>query len=278
MRTVLITGAGTLGTAFQRLCAERNLACYLAPRSELDITSADSLHAAFERHAPWLVVNAAGYVRVDDAEHEIEHCYRINTRGAETLARACARDGVQLVMFSSDLVFDGRKDSPYDETDAPGPLNVYGASKLEAELRVLDRHPGALIARTSAFFGPWDAYNFVTLAAQTLAGGGTLRAASDTTVSPTYVPDLVHACLDLAIDGESGLWHLANSGAVTWADLARSVARLLSHPVESVIDVTASQLGWRAVRPAFSALHSARGSLLPSLEDALHRYREQRAP
>jgi dTDP-4-dehydrorhamnose reductase len=99
-----------------------------------------------------------------------------------------------------------------------------------------------------------------------------VRAAADTTVSPTYIPDLVDAVLDLAIDGEHGVWHLANAGTATWADLARAAAQLAGAPAERVIAVARSELPWRAPRPVFSALASARGALLPTLDDALQRY------
>ena len=128
--------------------------------------------------------------------------------------------------FSSDLVFDGKSREPYRESDDVSPQNVYGHSKADAEKRVLDKLPNALVIRTSAFFGPWDEYNFVTLALRTLAGGKRFSAADDSVVSPTYVPDLVHASLDLLIDGEGSIWHLANSGATTWFDLARRAAQL----------------------------------------------------
>jgi dTDP-4-dehydrorhamnose reductase len=176
------------------------------------------------------------------------------------------------VTFSSDLVFDGRKREPYQEHDEPAPLGVYGRTKLEAERRVLDADPGALVIRTSAFFGPWDEHNFVTGTLRALAAGRDVRAASDATVSPTYVPDLVHATLDLAIDGEHGVWHLANAGATTWAELARSAAELAGHRPDRIIPVPAASFGWRAPRPTFSALGSARGVLLPSTNDALRRY------
>src|ERR1700712_3268883 len=102
MQPVLITGSrGTLGRAVERLCDERYLACRATSRIQLDITDADAVAAAFARFEPWLVVNAAGYVRVDDAEHDLDRCHRQNALGAEILARACARDGVALVTFSS---------------------------------------------------------------------------------------------------------------------------------------------------------------------------------
>jgi dTDP-4-dehydrorhamnose reductase len=179
---------------------------------------------------------------------------------------------VGFLSFSSDLVFDGSKDALYMEDDRPAPLGVYGWTKYEAEQLILARHPGALVVRTGALFGPWDDHNFVTAVLRQLASGGSVRAASDTIVSPTYIPDLVHACLDLAIDGECGIWHLANLGATSWADLARMVARLGGHSTELVERVRACELPWRARRPAFSALGSSRGALLPPLQPALERY------
>ncbi len=277
MRPIVITGAtGTLGRAFQRLCGERSLACRVTRRDELDIADPDSVAAALQRFQPWLVINTAGYVRVDQAEDDHERCRRENALGPEILARACAREEVPLVSFSSDLVFDGEKGAPYEEHDAAVPLGVYGRTKLEAEQRILAAHPASLIVRTSAFFGPWDEHNFVTMALRELSAGRELRAAHDTYVSPTYLPDLVHTSLDLAIDGERGLWHLANEGVITWADFARSAARVAGHPEDRVVAVPGSALHWRARRPRFSALGSTRGSLLPRLDDALRRYHHAR--
>jgi dTDP-4-dehydrorhamnose reductase len=277
MQRIVITGAtGTLGCAFERLCGERYLACHVTSRAELDIAEPASVARALDRLEPWLVVNTAGYVRVDDAERDRERCHRENALGPETLARACAANGVPLVTFSSDLVFDGRKAAPYDEGDAPAPLGVYGRTKHEAEQRVLDAHPGSLVVRTSAFFGPWDEHNFVTRTLHALAADREVRVPADLVVSPTYVPDLVHAALDLAIDGEHGLWHLANAGAATWADLARTVAGTVGHRIDRVIAVPVSELGWCARRPLFSALSSVRGVLLPPFDDALRRYHHAR--
>lgn len=277
MRPVLITGAtGTLGRAFERLCVERHLACLVTTRAELDITSSSSTARTLDRLEPWLVINTAGYVRVDEAEGDRDRCHRENAIGPENLAAACATRDVSLVTFSSDLVFDGEKREPYDEEDAPAPLGVYGQSKHEGEQRVLDRHPGALVVRTSAFFGPWDEHNFVTRSLRALAEGREVRVPAEMVVSPTYVPDLVHATLDLAIDGEAGLWHLANVGSTTWGGLARSAALAEGHAPERVTEVPVEKLGWSARRPTFSALGSVRGHLLPTLEDALRRYHHVR--
>jgi dTDP-4-dehydrorhamnose reductase len=270
---ILITGAtGTLGSAFGRLCASRNLAFRLVSRQEMDIADPASVERAILHHQPWAIINAGGYVRVDDAERDAERCYRENSLGPAVLAAMCTRFGIQLMTFSTDLVFDGRAQSPYAETDSVAPLNVYGKSKAEAEARVLDTCPEALVIRTSAFFGPWDQYNFVTLALKTLAAGQPFVAANDLTVSPTYVPDLVNVCLDLLIDRESGIWHLTNAQPVTWEQFALKAVAAAGVDASRLETVPSHRLSYIAARPAYSALRSGRAMFLPTLDDALERY------
>ena len=256
-RPLLVTGAtGTLGRAIARACAERGLEHRLLGRGELDIADPGSVAAALARHRPWAVVNAAGYVRVDDAERDRARCWRENVEGPIRLAEACAAGGIALVTFSSDLVFDGTAERPYVESDRPAPLGVYGESKAEAERRVLAILPTAFVVRTSAFFGPWDEHNFVTLALRTLARGLPFVAADDAVVSPTYVPDLANATLDLLVDGDGGLWHLASEGETSWADLARLAARYAGSDPALVEGRPTASLGLAALRPRFSALSS----------------------
>jgi dTDP-4-dehydrorhamnose reductase len=270
---ILITGAsGTLGGAFARICEVRSLAYRLMSRQELDIADPASVERAIEQYRPWAIINACGYVRVDDAENDTERCFRENTLGPSVLAIACIRHNVQLLTFSTDLVFEGAKQSPYLESDPVAPLNVYGRSKAEAERRVLDTYPEALVVRTSAFFGPWDRHNFLTQALQALAAGLPFAAANDVTVSPTYVPDLVHACLDLLIDREKGIWHLTNDQPITWHALAHKTCELAGVDASRLEARRCATLGHLAVRPAYSALGTERAVLLPSLDDALAQY------
>nr|WP_307722078.1 family 1 glycosylhydrolase [Pseudoduganella albidiflava] len=273
VQPILISGAtGTLGSAFARICEERNLAFKVLTRQEMDIADPASVDAAIRQHRPWAIINAGGYVRVHDAEKESDRCLRENAHGPVVLANACARHEIRLLSFSSDLVFDGSKGSAYVESDPVAPLNVYGQSKAEAERRVLAVNPDVLMVRTSAFFGPWDQHNFVTLALQALQEGRAFTAASDLVVSPTYVPDLVQTCLDLLIDNESGIWHLSNGEAVSWADLARRVCSLAGLD-EALVDAQpATALEGQAPQPRYSALGSERGNLMPTLDDALQRY------
>ncbi|MBD2257702.1 family 1 glycosylhydrolase [Pseudanabaena sp. FACHB-2040] len=274
---LLIAGAtGTLGQAFARLCEVRGIPYRLLSRQEMDITSPASVKDVLKELRPWAVVNAAGYVRVDDAEREPELCRRINAEGAAILAEACMEQEASYVTFSSDLVFDGNESEPYVESSAVAPLNVYGHSKAVAERWVLDKNPCSLVIRTSAFFGPWDEYNFLAVMLRSLASGNPFIAAEDAIVSPTYVPDLVNTALDLLIDGECGLWHLANAGAISWAALAQEVAVLAGLDASQVVARPSSELDWLAPRPTYSALTSERGILLPELDRAIGCYLNER--
>jgi dTDP-4-dehydrorhamnose reductase len=273
LRPVLVIGArGTLGRAFERICALRGLDVSMIGRADADATDRDAAAALLRRTAPWAVVNAAGYVRVDDAERERETCWRENVDLAGSLAAACRAARIPFVTFSSDLVFDGTAGRPYDEADGPSPQNYYGASKAEAERVVLAADPTALVVRTSAFFGPWDEHNFAAAVRRALAAGQPFRAAGDVTVSPTYVPDLVHAVLDLLIDEERGVWHLANQAALSWAAFARAVAAASALDPSLVDECAAADVYGPARRPAFSALTSRRGHLMRPLAAALDEY------
>jgi dTDP-4-dehydrorhamnose reductase len=272
---ILITGsAGTLGQAFHRVCRIRGLHAITLDRTELDVADAQAIARVLNHYQPWAVVNAAGYVRVDEAEADADRCYRENTTGPDLLAAACAAQGMQLLTFSTDLVFDGQQTTPYLEGDAPRPLSVYGHSKLLAEQAVLAQLPSALVVRTSSFFSAWDEHNFVYHALTAARRGEDFAAADDLLISPTYVPDLVNSSLDLLLDQASGLWHLTNEGACTWAELARLALRVAGLDEEYVVPRPAASFGWAARRPRYSVLGSQHGLLLPSVESGLHRHLE----
>jgi dTDP-4-dehydrorhamnose reductase len=264
---ILVTGAGgTLAAAIGRIAPLRGLEACLLPRAELDIVDPMAVDAALTRYRPWAVVNAAGFVWVDDAERERDRCFRENADGPAVLAEACERRGVALVAFSSDLVFAGTGIRPYVESDPVAPTGVYGASKAEAERRVARIMPSALMIRTSAFFGPWDRYNLLTRALDALRAGEEWIVPA-AVVSPTYVPDLVNAALDLLIDAERGFWHLASVGETSWLELVRQAAALAGVGTERLLEAPAGASG-----RSYTALGSERGLLLPPLDDALARY------
>jgi dTDP-4-dehydrorhamnose reductase len=269
---LLIVGSGSLGHAFGQMCIVRGIPYILADRRYVDIAFKDSVAAALDELHPWAVINAAGYVAVDEAERQPDRCDRDNRLGPANLAAACSQRGLQLVTFSSDLVFDGLQGRPYVETDPVAPVNAYGRSKARAETAVLARHPGALVVRTSAFFGPWDSRNFLTVVLARLLKGAVVRVPDDVIVSPTYLPDLVNACLDLLFDKESGVWHLTNAGALSWADFAAAGATRARISKSGLSPTPWAQMGQAAPRPPNSSMSSSRGVLLPALADALDRY------
>jgi dTDP-4-dehydrorhamnose reductase len=270
---LLIVGAtGTLGKALARACEWRGIAYRLTRRDELDLACEDAIARTLDGCEPWAVVNAAGWVRVDAAETQSAACLAANAEGAVRLARAARDRGLPFVGFSSDLVFDGRRTRPYVEGDAVAPLNVYGQSKVRAERGVLELGGAALMIRTSAFFSPYDPYNFAAHLVRALVAGEPFEAAEDLIVSPTYVPDLVDATLDLLIDGETGLRHLANEGAVSWAEFARRIAAALNLDADLVRSRHHGEFSWPAKRPAYAALGTERGRVMPPLDSAIARY------
>lgn len=263
-RRLLITGAtGTLGQAISKICSLRGLDHDLISRKEMEITDARSVEAALATYRPWAVINTAGYVRVADAEHEQERCFQANADGAAILAAACAKLHIPFVTFSSDLVFDGKKGSAYVESDPVCPTGVYGQSKARAERLVMEANPHALIIRTSAFFGPWDVYNFAFAVLRDLASGQKITASDSVIISPTYVPDLAHATLDLIIDGACGIWHLANSGSATWYGFALRLAMHAGLPADMIV----SDHGEKAM----TTLTSERCLIMPSLDHGVDR-------
>ena len=272
-RPILITGAtGSLGQAFAGACRLRGLPFILTDRATLAIEDPASVARALHRLEPSAVINTAGFVRVDEAETDEDACMAANAHGPENLALACERLGLPVVSFSSDLVFDGELGRSYRESDPTAPLNVYGRSKADGERRMLAAGGKALIARTAAFFSPYDVYNFAVHALDALQGGRPFLAANDCYVSPTYVPDLVNATLDLMIDGETGVWHLANRGRFSWAGFAQRLAEAANLDAGLVEPVAASEFGWAAARPADVPLESERGALLPTVDSGIERF------
>jgi dTDP-4-dehydrorhamnose reductase len=133
-----------------------------------------------------------------------------------------------------------------------------------------------LIIRSSAFFGPWDRANFAYKTIESVANGLMFGAADDVLISPTYVPDLVHAALDLFIDEGTGIWHIANEGNLSWAEFGGVIAERAGYSKKFITLLTSTDMGWIAKRPAFSVIKSKRGVQLPRLEQAIHRYFNER--
>jgi dTDP-4-dehydrorhamnose reductase len=266
---------GTLAYAFGALCSQRGINHVALSKNELDITNQASIRAAIDFYKPWAVVNAAGFVRVDDAEIEKDACHNLNSSAPILLAAACKGHGIRFMTFSSDLVFNGAKKIPYTERDRVKPLNEYGRSKAQAEEKVMSLYPSSLIIRSSGFFGPWDRHNFVFKVLHALKHREAISVVDDVMISPTYVPHLVHKALDLLIDGEEGIWHVCNDGILSWADFALLSAERSGHKNPAIDRRPLASMNWKAKRPLYSALRSGKGISLPSVDSALETYLHQ---
>ena len=275
-RLLIIGKNGTLGNAFMRVCDHRAIPYIVLSRKELDISNEREVRAIIDEYRPWGVINTAGYVKVDDAETNYNECFSVNTIAPGILANSCNIRGIRFMTFSSDLVFDGVKKTPYSENDIAKPLSIYGISKANGEQVVQKANPGSLIIRTSAFFGPWDSYNFVYTILNSLENERSYPVVKDVIISPTYVPDLANTAMDLFIDEETGIWHLSNEGMLTWADFACVIADRAGHKKRNLLFKNLDEMGWKAQRPLNSALKSERGIKLPMLDNALERFFEQR--
>ncbi|MEP7080309.1 MAG: family 1 glycosylhydrolase [Ginsengibacter sp.] len=273
---LILGGNGTLGSAFRKICDRRNIPFISLARPQFDITQKENIEKAIDDFKPWAVINTTGFVKVDEAETNREICRALNTESVKELADACNRKGIQLMTFSSDLVFDGEKKFPYLEQDEVAPLNYYGYTKACGEKLALENFPQSLIIRTSSFFGPWDHYNFAHYILEKLQNDQTTFVVDNITVSPTYVPHLVDAALDLLIDRGIGIWHLCNDGKILWTDFARELANHNGFANKNVIPKNQQEMNWKAIRPVYSALESGKGIKLPSLENAIECFFEEK--
>lgn len=247
---ILVTGAGgALAQAFAMRCAVRNLPCLLVDRHTMDAADADAVERMIREHQPWAIVNAAGEQR-----NYID--------GAGVLAQAAARRGLPLLMFSSAAVLG---DSGSRTESAPlAPADALGRRQAEAERRVLLAHPGALIVRSGDCFGADGDIGLLGRALAALRAGEVVALPSDLMLAPTYLPDLVDACLDLVLNGEQGIWHLANAGGVPAIEVVAHAASLLG--------LSARKLRDRDDADSAQLLCTERGALLPPLPHALARF------
>lgn len=225
MRILLLGRNGQLGRSIEPLLLSLGEVVTL-DRHGCNLASADSVREAFAAAAPDVVVNAAAYTAVDQAESERELAYAINATAPGVLAEACKARGSLLIHYSTDYVYAGDKPTPYVETDAVAPLGVYGASKLEGERAIEASGARALVLRTAWVFGPIG-NNFVKTMLRLARERDSLRVVHDQVGNPTSSELLANAtALALAKHGTdlpTGVYHLAGSESCTWNDFARAI-------------------------------------------------------
>jgi dTDP-4-dehydrorhamnose reductase len=273
---LIIGKTSELGRSYIAECENRSIYNIVLSRKEVNILDESSIRSAIHKYAPWAIINATDFQKIDDAELKSKECFDVNAKAPALLAKICREYNLRFMTFSSDLVFNGDKRSPYLEDDDVLPLNTYGASKAKGEELTLISNDEALIIRTGAFFGPRDTHNFVYRVLTALKNKEQFIIPKDIMVSPTYVPDLCSMSLDLLIDEEKGIWHLTNDGSTTWADFGDIIADRAGYKKNRLIAKPVEEMNWKARRPLYSVLESGKGIKLPNLDHALDRYFETR--
>src|SRR5262245_5275780 len=220
-RHVILGGGGQLGQALKRRLGARAVSL---SHPQADITEPRAVRNALARLGPAVVFNCAAYNDVDRAEFEPETAFAVNAVGVRDLATACTEHGAVLVHFSTNYVFglDAARRTPYAETDAPGPVSVYGASKLAGEYFARTASPRHYVLRTCGLYGDSD-FNFVAKILKLGRAGKPLRVVNDRVCTPTSVADLADAALALVQTGAFGLYHVTNAGACSWHEFAQAI-------------------------------------------------------
>jgi dTDP-4-dehydrorhamnose reductase len=232
-----------------------------AGRPELDLRFPDKAAAAVAASAPDLVVNAAAYTNVEQAESAPDVARLVNATAPAAIAAACAKIGATLVSISTDYIFDGTKAAPYREGDPINPIGAYGRSKAEGDALIREAQPRHVIQRTSWVFSPFGR-NFVKTMIRLGSKSPQLRIVADQRGCPTSAADLSRALIAVCTAVTSnktgfGTYHVANSGATTWYDLAVTIFETLAargERVPEIIPITTAEYPTKAARPANSVL------------------------
>jgi dTDP-4-dehydrorhamnose reductase len=278
---LLLGGTGQIGFELRRALAP--LSPVIAPRrAELDLAQLPALPAFLRACAPAIIVNAAAYTAVDAAERNRAEAFVLNAEMPAILAEEARRSSIPLVHYSTDYVFDGRRPSPYVETDAAAPLNVYGESKREGELAVVAGGGPHLILRTSWIYAA-RGRNFLLTIRRLAAEREELAVVDDQTGAPTWARMVAEATAQIlaqcrAPDGSfdlascSGIFHLSAAGATTWHGFAAAILGASAAP--RLRAITSEAFGRVALRPRYSVLSNAAfqrtfGLALPSWEEQL---------
>jgi dTDP-4-dehydrorhamnose reductase len=227
--------------------------------SDVDVTDGPAVSAAVSAARPALVVNTAAFHHLDRCEEDQASAYAVNASGARNVAVATQDTDAVLIHISTDYVFDGAKGSPYEEGDLPGPLNVYGASKLAGEYLVRAACPRSFVVRTSGLYGPRPCrakggLNFPLMMLKLAREQGELTVVTDEVVGPTYTPDLAGQLLALAATDDYGIVHATCVGEVSWHAFAKETLGLAGLSSVPIHEATATSMARKVRRPPYSIL------------------------
>ncbi len=285
MKRVAIFGShGQLGVELAATFSARSYEVSAFDHATVDIADSAAVARAIAGCKPAVVLNAAAYNKVDQAETDAESAFRVNALAVRNLAMACRDAGAKLVHYSTDYVFDGTLGRVYSEEDATHPLSAYGVSKLAGELYAQAYLKDALLIRTCGVFGPHGAHtpggNFVETMLRLAAGGNPIKVVEDFIASPTYAPALASRSADLVEAGAAGIFHIGGGAPISFYDWAAKIFRVAG--LQPQLTATNSrEFRTPARRPQFSALSNGKMEALgiapmPSLDVAVREYLSKR--
>lgn len=276
---ILVTGVkGQLGYDVVKVLEERNIECLGVDIDDFDITDAKATSEYIRKYAPDAVIHCSAYTAVDKAEDELELCRKVNVDGPRNIAAVCKEIGAKMIYISTDYVFPGIGDKPYEADDPTGPLGAYGQTKLDGELAVKEILSRFFIVRISWVFGI-NGNNFVKTMLRLGKERKEINVVCDQIGSPTYTADLAPLLCDMVVTEKYGTYHATNEGYCSWAEFTEEIFKLAGYSTK-VIPIPTSEYPTKAKRPLNSrmskkSLDRAGFKRLPLWQDAVSRYVSQ---
>lgn len=273
---VFVTGVkGQLGYDVVRELEMRGMEAVGVDIGEMDITDADSVKRVIKAAAPDAVIHCAAYTAVDAAEDNQELCRKVNADGPRNIAMVCRELDIKMIQISTDYVFSGEGDRPWEPDDVCAPQSVYGQTKYEGERAVQEILDKYFIVRIAWVFGV-NGKNFVKTMLNLAKTKDTLTVVNDQFGSPTYTYDLAKLLVDMVQTQEYGIYHATNEGICSWYEFACAIFKEAGISMK-VLPVSSSEYAAKAKRPCNSRMSKEKLTekgfdRLPTWQDALHRY------
>ena len=263
---ILITGCnGQVGVKLKEICIDNSISFIALSKEQMDITQKSEILQAVQTHQPSIIINAAAYTNVDLAEDEEDKAFEVNALGPKNLAEICFDNSLLLIHISTDYVFDGKKNSPYEEEDKPEPLNIYGKSKLVGENNIrfaLDRY---VIFRTSWVFSD-TGKNFVGTILRLAGNSNSLKIVGDQLGSPTSAQSISEAIIRICESYQSsgfryGTYHFSSQESISWFEFAEVIADLaykkgLINDLPNIIKIKSEEYPSKSIKPKYSSMSS----------------------
>lgn len=284
MKVLLIGANGQLGTDLNRIFQAAGDLVVPVTHAQVDVSSESRVSDVMLETKPDVVLNTAAFHKVEECERQPGLAFQVNGIGPMNLAKTCKQSGAVLVHFSTDYVFDGEKNAPYEETDRPSPLNVYGTSKVAGEHLIAAYADRYFVIRTCGLYGTAGSSgkggNFVENMLKKAAAGEAIRVVDDQVLTPTYTVDLAEATRRLVLSGDFGLYNVSSEGECSWCQFTRAIFELAGANAQ-LRPVRTGDFPSSVKRPAYSVLSKAKiralGLPIRTWQDALSRYLQERS-